>query len=93
MKIKNNSDPLRKMFKNQTNSLITHINMPICMPNLITLYATASKSVNFWRDTSIGNNVNFSDFSTKGKICLSQFTPFNEVECEKMFCKKIKFKI
>ena len=24
---------------------------------------------------------------TEGKICFSQFTPFYEVECEKLFCK------
>ena len=31
---------------------------------------------------------------TEGKICFSQFTPFYEVECEKLFCKtniKLKF--
>ena len=30
--------------------------------------------------------------SHRGQICFSQFTPFYEVECEKLFCK-INFKI
>ena len=31
---------------------------------------------------------------TEGKICFSQFTPFYEVECEKLFCKtNLKLKI
>ena len=31
---------------------------------------------------------------TEGKICFSQFTPFYEVECEKLFCKtNLKLKL
>ena len=39
-----------------------------------------------WMQEVVGSN------PTEVKICFSQFTPFYEVECEKLFCK-INFKI